>query len=134
MMVIKKSDIKTAYTYLLKEGVAVVKKDTRLAKHPEIPITNLEAMNIMKSLKSRGYVTEEFSWQFHYYYLTDDGIMFLRNYLHVPETVIPATLAKASASSGARGEGKREDGTSRHQDSTTDYRRGQWRDKPAVTA
>jgi small subunit ribosomal protein S10e len=134
MMVIAKKDIKTAYTYLLKEGVAVVKKDSRLAKHPDIPITNLEAMNIMKSLKSRGYVTEEFNWQHHYYYLTDDGILFLRNYLHVPETVIPATLAKAASTAGGRTGGRREEGSSRRQDSTSDYRRGQWRDKPAVTA
>lgn len=74
----------------------VVKKDTRAPRHAEIPVPNLHVMNVMKSMKSRGYVTEEFSWQHYYFYLTDDGILFLRNYLHMPETVVPATIAKAN--------------------------------------
>lgn len=106
----------------------VVKKDPRQPKHEEVAVPNLYAMCVMKSLKSRGYVTEVFSWQHHYYYLTDEGILYLRDYLHMPETVVPATLAKASARSAARP--SREEGGERRaprQDSTTDYRRGGWR-------
>lgn len=110
----------------------VVKKDPRLPKHPEMPVSNLAAMNVMKSLKSRGYVTEEFNWQYHYFYLTDEGILFLRSYLHMPETVMPATIAKGAArrqgrsgeeATGAEGE---ED---RRRPRDGEYRRGGWRGK-----
>lgn len=45
----------------------------------------------MRSLKSRKYVTEVFSWQWHYYFLKSEGIKFLRDYLGLPSTVIPNT-------------------------------------------
>lgn len=85
----------------------VVKKDFRAPKHANIPVPNLHVMNVMKSLKSRGYVTETFNWQYHYFCLTDEGILFLRNYLHMPESVVPATIAKAVARSGGRSFGGR---------------------------
>lgn len=47
------------------------------------------------SLKSRGYVREVFNWQWHYYFLTDAGIEYLRGYLHLPAEIIPQTLKKA---------------------------------------
>ena len=28
---------------------------------------------VLQSLKSRGYVTERFSWQYFFWYLTNDG-------------------------------------------------------------
>jgi small subunit ribosomal protein S10e len=87
------------------EGVIVVKKDTRMPKHAEIAVPNLEVMNLMKSMKSRGLVTEQFSWQHHYYFLTDEGLLFLRNYLHLPESVVPNTIAKAQRSGAARRSG-----------------------------
>ncbi len=48
----------------------------------------------MQSLKSRNYVTETFNWQFYYFYLTNEGIEYLRDYLHLPEEIVPATLKK----------------------------------------
>lgn len=30
--------------------------------------------------------------QWHYYFLTDEGIEYVRNYLHIPADVVPATL------------------------------------------
>lgn len=107
----------------------VVKKDARLPKHPDVAVPNLHVMSVMKSLKSRGYVTEEFSWQHHYYYLNDEGILFLRSYLHMPETVVPATIAKATARRQTR-EG--EEGERRPRE---DYRRtGGWRGKNTAEA
>lgn len=104
----------------------VVKKDARLPKHPDIPVPNLYVMNVMKSLKSRGCVTEQFSWQYHYYYLNDEGILYLRNYLHMPETVVPATIAKATRA-GRQQRGEEESSERRPRD---DYRRtGGWRGK-----
>ena len=35
---------------------------------------NKHACSLAQSLKSRGYVTERFSWQYYYWYLTNDGM------------------------------------------------------------
>ena len=57
---------------------------------------------MMTSLKSRELVKETFSWQWFYWYLTDEGITYLREYLHLPEDVVPATHKKpATAAAGA---------------------------------
>jgi len=40
-----------------------------------------------QSLKSRGYVSEQFAWRHFYWYLTNEGISYLRNYLHLPAEV-----------------------------------------------
>lgn len=45
----------------------------------------------MRSLNSRKYVNEIFNWQWHYYFLKPEGIKYLREYLGLPETVIPNT-------------------------------------------
>ena len=73
------------------EGVLVTKKDTQIQFEgiPEIP--NLEVMMLMKSLTSREYVRETFSWQYLYYYLTEEGINYLREYLALPASVAPQT-------------------------------------------
>merc|ERR1712137_433189 len=80
------------YEYLFKEGVLVAMKDTHLAKHPEIDVPNLHVMKALLSLKSRGYVTEQFAWRHYYWYLTNEGIQYLRDYLHFPPEIVPATL------------------------------------------
>lgn len=46
----------------------------------------------MQSLTSKGYVKTQFSWQYYYYTLTDEGIEYLREFLGVPEGVVPTTL------------------------------------------
>jgi len=109
------------------EGVLVVKKDVHQPKHEEIPVPNLEVMSCLKSLKSRGYVTEQFSWRHFYFYLTDEGILFLRQYLHLPETVVPITIAKANrAAARTRGdEGENRRGPRANEGEG--YRRGGWR-------
>lgn len=63
-----------------------------LKKHSEIEVPNLHVMQTMKSLKSREYVRETFSWQYYYYYLTDEGIEYLRSYLNLPSNIKPTTL------------------------------------------
>lgn len=45
----------------------------------------------MRSLKSRKYATEIFTWRWHYYFLTPEGVQYLREYLGLPATVIPNT-------------------------------------------
>lgn len=79
------------------EGTIVVHKDGFKEKHSDdIPIPNLEVINLLKSFKSKGYVKETFNWQWHYYYLTNTGIEYLRQYLALPADIVPATL-KATA-------------------------------------
>jgi small subunit ribosomal protein S10e len=84
-----------AITVLL-EGVIVTKKDHTMTKHPLIEVPNLHVCKLLQSLKSREVVKEKFNWQYLYYTLTDKGIEYLREYLHVPEGVEPATLKKPS--------------------------------------
>ena len=63
MFISKKNRIEV-YSYLFKEGVLVAKKDNFKPKHDEIDVPNLEVLNLMKSLKSRGFVRETFNWQY----------------------------------------------------------------------
>ena len=58
-------------------------------------------MALMKSFASKGYAKETFNWQYFYYYLTNDGINYLRQYLALPDDIVPATLKK-TASTGIR--------------------------------
>lgn len=78
------------------------KKDKYGAQHStEIPIPNLEVMALLKSFKSKGYVNETFNWQYYYYYLTAEGITYLRAYLALPDEILPATLKAASVAKPA---------------------------------
>jgi small subunit ribosomal protein S10e len=43
-------------------------------------------------MKSRGYVKEQFAWRHYYWYLTNEGIEYIRDYLHLPEEIVPATM------------------------------------------
>merc|ERR1712070_810707 len=98
IMLVPKKDRLTVYRYLFKEGVMVAKKDVNKAKHddPELPVRNLYIIKLLTSLKSRGYVTESFSWQWFYWYLTNEGIEYLREYLHLPSDVVPKTLQQST--------------------------------------
>lgn len=109
-MLMPKKNRVAIYSQLFKDGVIVVKKDPMLKKHMEIDVPNLHVMQTMKSLHSREYVRQTFSWQYYYYYLTDEGIEYLRSYLNLPSSVKPTTLnppprpqARSSLSGGGRG-------------------------------
>lgn len=96
-MFIPKENRVATFAYLFKEGVLVVKKDTRSATHPAIEgPTNLEVLCLMKSLASREYVRITFSWQYNYCYLTDAGIDYLRTYLALPTEIVPNTHKKSA--------------------------------------
>ncbi|XP_030919408.1 40S ribosomal protein S10 [Geospiza fortis] len=69
MLMPKKNRI-AIYELLFKEGVMVAKKDVHMPKHPELVdknVPNLHVMKAMQSLKSRGYVKEQFAWR-HFYW------------------------------------------------------------------
>ena len=68
------------------------------AKHCALKaLPNLYVLKTLQSLKSRGYVTSTFSWGWHYWYLTNEGINYLRDYLNLPDEIVPATLKKPKA-------------------------------------
>ena len=97
-MLISKKNRLAILSYLFKEGVVVAKKDYSMKNHPDITdVPNLEVLNLMKSLKSRGFVRETLNWQYFYWSLENEGVEYLREYLHLPAETVPATLKKATA-------------------------------------
>jgi len=73
------------------EGVLFAEKDYQLEKHPEIDVRNLYVIKLMQSFKSRELVKEIFAWRHYYWFLTPKGVEFLREYLNLPEDIVPAT-------------------------------------------
>ncbi|CAN7066437.1 unnamed protein product [Brassica rapa subsp. trilocularis] len=83
--------------YLFEEGVYFAKKDFNLAKHPLIEsVPNLQVIKLMQSFKSKEYVRETFAWMHYYWFLTNEGIEFLRTHLNLPSDVVLATLKKSA--------------------------------------
>ena len=101
-MLMPKKDRIAIYEHLFKEGVMVAKKDTHLPKHPDIDVPNLYVINAMTSLKSRGYVKEQFAWRHFYWYVSNEGIQYLRDFLHLPPEIVPATLRRQARPEAAR--------------------------------
>jgi small subunit ribosomal protein S10e len=110
-MLIPKADRKAIHEYLFKEGVLVAKKDYNLPKHGDIDTKNLyvraarsmvqehrltkhQVIKACQSLTSRGFLKTRFSWQYYYYTLTPEGLEYLREWLHLPAEIVPATHIK----------------------------------------
>merc|ERR1711957_515700 len=88
MVLIPKQTRRQVLEHIFKEGVIVVKHDANASKHNEEAledVPNLHVMMICRSLASRGYLDEKFNWQWHYYFLTNEGIDFLREKLSIPQ-------------------------------------------------
>jgi small subunit ribosomal protein S10e len=112
----------------------VAKKDFNAPSHMDLhKIPNLQVIKACQSLTSRGYVKTQFSWQYYYYILTDSGIgipskspgqantcvEYLREYLHIPPEIVPATHRKAPR---PQREGGPRDGGLRRRDDGGAYR------------
>ncbi|BDA48292.1 40S ribosomal protein S10-2 [Coccomyxa sp. Obi] len=96
-MLIPKKNRKEVYKYLFKEGVLYAEKDFNLKEHPEIEgVPNLQVIKLMQSFVSKELVTERFAWRHYYWFLTDSGIDYLREYLNLPSEIVPATLKKST--------------------------------------
>merc|ERR1712216_1008205 len=103
-MLVPKANRQAVYKYLFKEGVMVAKKDFNKPKHgdPDLKtadgqeVPNLQVIKLMQSLKSRGFVTERFNWNWYYYCLTNAGIDYLQKFLNLPTDVVPAPLQKST--------------------------------------
>ncbi len=57
---------------------------------------NPQVIKLMQSFTSKELVKEQFSWRYYYWYLTNEGIEYLREYLHLPAEIVPDTLKKSS--------------------------------------
>ena len=89
----------------------MVKKDKYGEKDSdELNIPNLEVMCLLRSFASKKYVREVFNWQWHYYYLTNEGIEYLREFLALPADIVPATLKKAAGAAAVVPSGRPERG------------------------
>ncbi|KAG5360626.1 40S ribosomal protein [Yarrowia sp. B02] len=121
-MLIPKEDRKKIHQYLFQQGVCVAKKDFNQPKHEDIDTKNLYVIKALQSLNSKGFVKTQFSWQYYYYTLTDEGVEYLREYLHLPEGVVPETHKKtAREETASQGRGGRPDRGPRRQEG--EYRR-----------
>lgn len=103
-MLIPKNVRRQIYSKLFEEGVMVAKHDYTLPRHCMLNVPNLYVIKALQSLKSRGYVRHQFSWMWHYYYLTNEGIEYLRDYLSIAEDVVPNTLKKPATTSRPYGQ------------------------------
>jgi hypothetical protein len=95
-MLMPLDQLRAIYEVLFREGVMVAKKDRRpRTLHPHVPgVTNLQVIRAMASLRARGLVRETFAWRHFYWYLTNEGIAHLRQYLHLPPEIVPASLQR----------------------------------------
>ncbi|XP_064840015.1 retinitis pigmentosa 1-like 1 protein [Oncorhynchus masou masou] len=95
-MVMPLADLRAIYELLFRDGVMVAKKDRRpQCMHPEIQgVANLKVIRAMGSLKSKGFVRETFAWKHSYWYLTNEGIVYLRDYLRLPPEIVPSSLQR----------------------------------------
>ncbi|KAK8810673.1 hypothetical protein WA158_007248 [Blastocystis sp. Blastoise] len=100
-MLVPKRNRVLIYSYLFQEGCIVIKDNVACnrsfgkdEKGQDQVVPNIEVIKVLQSLWSREYVKKTYSWCHFYYFLTDAGIEYLRNYLHLTADVVPATLKK----------------------------------------
>ncbi|KAJ1973965.1 hypothetical protein H4R35_003845 [Dimargaris xerosporica] len=122
-MLMPQKNRKLIYEALFKDGALVAPKDFHAKKHTEIDVPNLHVIKAMQSLDSRGYVETLFSWQHYYYTLTESGVAYLREYLHLPTEIVPATHKRVARASAPRFGGRSEREGFRPRGERDSYRR-----------
>ena len=100
-MFMPSSEIRKILSYLFSEGVLVCKADVD-ARHPQTGVSNLHVIQLMRSLESQDLIRRKFAWRHHYYFLKPDGVTYLRNYLHLPEDVVPLTHQRTGGAEEVR--------------------------------
>jgi len=102
-MLIPKAHKVAVYSKLFQDGVMVAEDDKQLKEHPEIKdVGNLAILKLMESLTSRQLVRHRFAWKHHYWFLTPEGITYLREYLNLPDHIVPNTHKKQQSRAPAR--------------------------------
>ena len=126
MVLVPLKDKVKIYTYFLQEGVFACKKDNT-SKNETLEIPNLHCFLVMRSLISRKFATEIFRWQWHYYFLTPEGIKYLREYLGLPGSVIPNTYKVNTENNDEEQNKEGEEGGDRREGGRRGERRGRGR-------
>ena len=126
MVLVPLKDKVKLYTYFLKEGVFACKKDN-VHNHEYLQIPNLHCFLVMRSLVSRAMATEIFSWQWHYYFLTKQGVEYLREYLGLPANIVPNTYKLDEQEEQPKEEGGEENEEKRGERRERGERRGRGR-------
>ena len=97
--IVPKKERDDLYRFFFTEGVIACQKNrlgkwraTLGGKHIEMPINHV--MQLMRALKSRGLLKEQFAWRHYYWFLNDAGVAFMRKYLFLAENVVPNTQRK----------------------------------------
>ncbi|KAH0571381.1 Ribosomal protein S10 [Spironucleus salmonicida] len=95
---------RTVYNHLFKNNGLVMKDTVRTqgveglvykdAEGNDCLCRNLYVNCLMKSLKSRNYVKDTFTWQSHYFMLTKAGEDYIRYELDIDTIVRPTPCAK----------------------------------------
>ncbi|XP_049294917.1 40S ribosomal protein S10-like [Anopheles funestus] len=92
-MHITKQERIAIYKMLFNDGVMVAVKSRKPEMHCELKtIPNIHVILTMKSLVSKQYVKENYCWNHFYWTLNNEGIIYLRGYLHLPSQLVPSTL------------------------------------------
>ena len=82
-------------------GESIAASFTRfLSDHRVVPRSpsrrKSQVIKLMQSFTSKELVKEIFSWRYYYWYLTNEGIEYLREYLNLSADVVPNTLKKST--------------------------------------
>jgi len=97
-MFMEKKTRDSIYENLFKEGVMVAEKICKRnagRMHSDVKgVGNLQVIKACQSLTSRGYLKQQFAWRHFYWVLTNEGVEYLREYLHLPPEIVPVTMKK----------------------------------------
>ncbi|EJW03344.1 hypothetical protein EDEG_02301 [Edhazardia aedis USNM 41457] len=78
--------------YIFNEG-CILCEDNIETIHEPTGVKNLAVMSITRSLTDKGHLKRVFVWRHGYYYLTESGLVALREKLAIPSNIVPKTFA-----------------------------------------
>ena len=84
------------YRFLFTEGAIACKKDRMTTWQGQLGGKKFTApvhhvWYLLRSMVSRNLVKEQFAWRHFYWTLNDEGVEYLRKYLHLADSVVPNT-------------------------------------------
>ena len=89
------------YQQLFNKTFVVVEKDNK-EMHPTFEGSNLHVWMLCRSLMSRGLVRETFNWNHHYFFATEEGLSFLREFFSLEEGATPEIYVEAKKAEETR--------------------------------
>merc|ERR1711936_169955 len=105
---VSKQDRYKIHQFLFQEGVMIVNKNRNLVYHDVLSdVKNIHVLLTLKSLCSKGYVTETFSWMVKYYTLSETGVTYLKSRQTRPRTTDARSSVRARGGVQSRSFDKR---------------------------